>query len=292
MTQKYDGGEDAFAAMQEAQGDKGHETPLEAVDPAIEAQVVADVAESRLAGEPSPEEAEQIAALTAELKGESTTPETTAEIPVADENAEVPAEASRSQLAEDGMDRLEAAKLRSMDIADKENGPETWQMFKDELDAGGADYRGTRQYEDAMQTIFQRSMKSKDYDSLKQAVEIFGKDVLTEERKEGIANAILENMQLGDEKRSLIEATGIDLKEYHDEGLSKIERMVNGTNLVDRSRGFLTTKDLQNWRDLFGITDEEYAEKLREMYFKNPTKYEQSALIPLGFVKNGEWAWK
>lgn len=198
---------------------------------------------------------------------------------------------SKLSPAENLYSREQSAELASSSIAIEENGAEAWRMFKDELDEGGTNYKTSMAYNNAMRTIFQRSMKARDYDSLKKAVEIFGEDVLTEERKQGIANGILENYQLTDKVRSLIEATGIDLKEYHDQGLSEIERMVNNTNLVDRSHGFITVKDVRNWRDLFGITNEEYSETLRQMYFKNPHKYEMSALVELGFVKDGKWTW-
>lgn len=188
--------------------------------------------------------------------------------------------------------RMEEADLLSSSLMHEENGPDAWQTIKDELEEGGAAYKDSIFYEDAMRDVFRRCMNKKDdFRSLKKAIEVFGTDVLTPEREKKIVDGVLDQRQLTRESLSLIEATGIDLSKYHDEGLSKIESIVNMTSDVDQSRGFLSAGDVYQWRNSFGISDNEYAESLKQMYFKNPHKYSNNTLSNLGFAKNGKWAW-
>jgi hypothetical protein len=118
-----------------------------------------------------------------------------------------------------------------------------------------------------------------------------------EKLKEWVMKKFLEDLSADDVSLKKLELSGVNPAEYHDKAKELLPQMLY---LVAGDRGEIRKpKDVKKWRDTFGISDEEYADALRNYYQQNNNSISRDHVLSLGFLKavdnnpnNLKWAWE
>jgi hypothetical protein len=113
--------------------------------------------------------------------------------------------------------------------------------------------------------------------------------------KKELMKDIMESIILRDGDAKLMEIANIDPKSFHDEAVKELPSLLH---LVVGDRGEIrVSKNVSDWKETFGISDEEYADALHSCWKSHPNQISDKHLIELGFIKmkNGQsqgWAWE
>lgn len=114
--------------------------------------------------------------------------------------------------------------------------------------------------------------------------------------KEWTMKKVFEDLSVSGMNLKRLELSGAEPAQYHDEARKLVPHMLY---LIAGDRGEIRLpEDMKQWRETFGISDEEYSEELHNYWKENNGKIADKHLSSLGFVKGGlsnphpRWAWE
>lgn len=112
--------------------------------------------------------------------------------------------------------------------------------------------------------------------------------------KKFVVKEVMDGKGINEKDLRMMKVADIDPASLHDDAVKELDSLLN---LVTRRDGAVrSVGDVVQWKETFGISEDEYAEALRKLYEKRGRDIGDDNMRALGFVKekNGRtlWAWE
>ncbi len=111
--------------------------------------------------------------------------------------------------------------------------------------------------------------------------------------KDSVSSKILESFTVTDRAIKMLEIAGVNPSELHDEAVRRLPSMLYLVANPDSSAR--EVKAIRAWNKTFGVSSDEYTTALHNYYIANANSISDKHMMELGFVKqaggSSKWAW-